>query len=374
MMKLRDRIVYRENRISALLDRLAHSGRPTGLIGCGIYAGILCDALPRYGIEPGFIVLDEKYLSDENRTFRGLPVITPAECSLRFPDACVIIAYNYRYEDEWKVIRSETEKLTPDNEVIALGAVFLNEFDFIPYEYVLGNIKGFEKTYEMLEDPLSRRIMAEFLNARISGDASRLSMFNTDSKNDYELDLIFEHEKAGSIVECGAFDGKSALQINSYCKGRHRIYALEPEKSNYNKLCENTKGLSSVIPIMKGTADKEYTAFISGSDGTASISGDSGGSAEDAVGLTTIDSLMGDEKVFAIFMDIEGSELPALKGAREVILRDRPVLAVRVYHRRDDLLLIPQFIASLPCDEKYRYYLRVNNTGIGTYDVTFYAI
>jgi len=55
-------------------------------------------------------------------------------------------------------------------------------------------------------------------------------------------------------------------------------------------------------------------------------------------------------------MDIEGSELNALKGAEAVIRKYHPVLAVCVYHKKEDLLEIPQYIKSLY--PGYKLYLR----------------
>ena len=54
-------------------------------------------------------------------------------------------------------------------------------------------------------------------------------------------------------------------------------------------------------------------------------------------------------------MDIEGAELSALKGAADTIRKHKPKLAISVYHKPDDLALIPVYIQSL--NENYRLYL-----------------
>ena len=55
-------------------------------------------------------------------------------------------------------------------------------------------------------------------------------------------------------------------------------------------------------------------------------------------------------------MDIEGSELEALKGSSAIIQKDKPKLAICVYHKANDLFAIPEFIKSLRSD--YKFYLR----------------
>jgi hypothetical protein len=55
-------------------------------------------------------------------------------------------------------------------------------------------------------------------------------------------------------------------------------------------------------------------------------------------------------------MDIEGSEPDALAGARTVIARHAPVLAVCLYHRQADLWQIPLQIRAM--NDSYRLHLR----------------
>ncbi len=62
------------------------------------------------------------------------------------------------------------------------------------------------------------------------------------------------------------------------------------------------------------------------------------------------------ERVDFIKMDIEGSELEALRGAEAVLKKFKPKLAITVYHNFEDYWTIPQYIESLGLG--YRFYLR----------------
>ncbi|MEM6577788.1 MAG: FkbM family methyltransferase [Pseudomonadota bacterium] len=62
------------------------------------------------------------------------------------------------------------------------------------------------------------------------------------------------------------------------------------------------------------------------------------------------------ERIDYIKMDIEGAELAALKGAKAVLERDRPTLAVCVYHKLEDFYAIPGYIDQLGLG--YEFYLQ----------------
>jgi hypothetical protein len=55
-------------------------------------------------------------------------------------------------------------------------------------------------------------------------------------------------------------------------------------------------------------------------------------------------------------MDIEGSELPALKGGINTIKKYKPKLAISIYHSMDDFVDIAQYLKSL--DLGYDFYLK----------------
>ncbi len=55
-------------------------------------------------------------------------------------------------------------------------------------------------------------------------------------------------------------------------------------------------------------------------------------------------------------MEIQGSELNALRGATEILKNQKPALTIMMFHCEDNLITIPQFIASVQSD--YKIFLR----------------
>jgi len=74
------------------------------------------------------------------------------------------------------------------------------------------------------------------------------------------------------------------------------------------------------------------------------------------VDLIPIDELFASKPVSMIKMDIEGAEFDALIGAKHVIQRDRPILAICAYHLQQDVWRLPLLMRAIYPD--YRMYLK----------------
>ena len=72
--------------------------------------------------------------------------------------------------------------------------------------------------------------------------------------------------------------------------------------------------------------------------------------------VVNIDGVPECRDVTFIKMDIEGAEMDALYGAKETIKRNRPKLAVCIYHSDEDMVRITEYIHSLV--PEYRLYVR----------------
>jgi FkbM family methyltransferase len=80
------------------------------------------------------------------------------------------------------------------------------------------------------------------------------------------------------------------------------------------------------------------------------------GEGDQVIETVTIDELVATgrvDRVDFIKLDIEGSELPALRGARETLRRFKPRLAISAYHKDDDLITIPALLDELGVGYRY---------------------
>ena len=88
------------------------------------------------------------------------------------------------------------------------------------------------------------------------------------------------------------------------------------------------------------------------------------------VACVPLDQILADPQPTYIKFDIEGAEREALAGAENTIRGARPILAVCVYHKPDDLWELPLYLRELLDD--YRFFLRRHAEE--AFDVVCYAV
>ena len=71
-----------------------------------------------------------------------------------------------------------------------------------------------------------------------------------------------------------------------------------------------------------------------------------------------------------IKMDIEGFELPTLQGGENTLIKNRPILTISAYHKRDDVFKIYQYLSGIL--KNYKFYFRCHK--YMACDAVLYAI
>ncbi|MCI8900952.1 MAG: FkbM family methyltransferase [Lachnospiraceae bacterium] len=166
---------------------------------------------------------------------------------------------------------------------------------------------------------------------------------------------VLKPEKDEVFVDAGAYDGGTILDFLQWTDGKYqKIYAMEPLRDMYcriKEMCEQ-KHIDYVDIREIAAWNKEeklyFTEELTGSrvekEGAVVVNG------------LDIDSIVKEDRVTYIKMDIEGSELKALEGAKKVIQRNRPKLAVSLYHKFEDIVELPAYILELV--PEYKFYIR----------------
>ncbi len=173
-----------------------------------------------------------------------------------------------------------------------------------------------------------------------------------------EISHLSEHEV---FADVGCYDGLSAVYFDKWCAGAGFSYCFEPDKTNIERIRRvlSNKGISSYELIDKGAWSRcETLSFVSTGNSVSHVSEDAELFADDAdkIEVVALDDVLFDKGVTFIKMDIEGAEYDALLGAKRIISEQTPKLAICVYHKPQDIWVIPELILSY--NDKYRFYLR----------------
>lgn len=205
-------------------------------------------------------------------------------------------------------------------------------------DYYLKHEKEISAFRNLLEDDESKAVLDEVIRAIVQNDFYRYHELQNVYKYfaDYDNRPIYKHLENEVWINCGSSNGDTIYRYISAQYRFKKIYAYEGNKRSYNKLREN-------IGLLKGSYG----------EGEIILSNQYVGLNEAADNL---DNLFCNEKVTFINCDIEGAELGFLKGAKNIIKRDAPVLAICLYHKKEDIPTIPAFIYS--CNKKYKFFLR----------------
>lgn len=167
---------------------------------------------------------------------------------------------------------------------------------------------------------------------------------------------FFSAKEEEVFVDAGALDGATSQEFIKWCSNKYKmIYAFEPNPT-VAKTCE--------CNLLKQTSKvKFYNFALWERCDTLTFKNDSSiwdacickkGNVE--VPCETLDNLLINERITFFKLDVEGSELQALKGAKSIILKNKPRMAISVYHNEMDLFVIIDYLHGLV--PNYRFAIR----------------
>lgn len=145
------------------------------------------------------------------------------------------------------------------------------------------------------------------------------------------------------VVDCGAAEGLFSLIAASVCK---KVYAIEPLPKFIEALKLTFSNFDNVEIIPCAVSSKAGEAFISETDISSSLTKYKNGY---QIRVETMDSLFfqKDIQVSYIKADLEGYDFEAIKGAKNIISKYCPKIAITTYHNTQHSKLISDFIMDI---------------------------
>lgn len=249
--------------------------------------------------------------------------------------------------------------ITAQRRIDAFGYDQLDYYGFIresgltlaPIEYWTGFAEHFErdqKRYVALQnrllDPLSKEVLSRIVNFRLTYDLDHMRPFSdTQARQYFENFLVYGDEEV--FADIGGFDGVTSEEFARRCPNYKGVYIFEPNSENLKKASSRMGGDPRVQLVAAALGDQDGTVRFDCSGSSSRVTGE--GSVE--VQMARLDSLI-DAGFTFLKMDVEGAEASVITGARQVIERHHPKIAVSVYHHPADLVDIPQQVMNIRDD------------------------
>ena len=210
---------------------------------------------------------------------------------------------------------------------------------------MLENQDMIEKAFSVMESERAKATFLKLLEFRMLTD--RVDIPISPEKGMYFEYDFFQRKDDEVFIDCGACGGSSLsefLEINHHCFKAY--YGIEPDPTNFDKLekfisclSESDRGKMKIYNAAAYAHNKGTNFFIL--NGPGSFQAENG---TDKVKTIKIDDILNKEAATYIKMNIEGSEVSALRGAEYTIRNYYPRMAIMGYHKTSDLWKVPLLI------------------------------
>jgi FkbM family methyltransferase len=333
---------YAEEALKVLSDK-----KNIVLFGAAEYGKIICDYLISHGIQP--LCYSDNSVEKVGGIWNGLDIISPNEIE---KDQFVVITCN--------AYREITNQLTGYG--LQEEHIFYFDVKWLTHpngksKFILEHIDDFEDVYCYLEDEKSRLVFQNLLNYKLTYKKEYVSAV-ADEGQYFDPELV-KLSNETFFIDAGSYTGDTLKEFVKFTGGVYgKVICLEPVEGNIELIKKeiSKNGYHDVDIFSVGASDTEKILYFDSKNGMSarpSVSGDT------KVMCDSIDHICdknGYKRLDFIKMDIEGSEYDALLGAKNVIRKWHPILAICVYHKEDDFYKIPNLIKDIY--QGYKIYFR----------------
>lgn len=212
------------------------------------------------------------------------------------------------------------------------------------------HIDAWTQIYNSLSDSESRQTFMDVVRFRLSCNPAYMENYSIRVQDQYFEDFMKFSDEV--FVDAGGFDGDTSEEFAKRYSDYQKIILFEPSQKNMAAARQRLSRYRNIDYRPIGLSDSAGTLNFNQDAGSSAAITTSNGS---MISVDTLDSAVAEPVTF-IKMDLEGWEMKALEGSRTHIARDRPKLAIAVYHDSPDFRLVHQFIGGF--DHDYHCHLR----------------
>lgn len=356
--------LYENIGFERILNKVRKENCDIILFGAGSYGQNTFLMLKHKGLEKNIRVFcdnDEKKWGD---FLFAREVINCEESKKRYPNAMYIICSTYykeiitqlnelgeenyyvvplqclRYSREWYELMDKAS-----DDMISKWKNINNETDKIKIN----------KVRNILNDEESTEVYDNIIKFRNTKDYSYIDEIYDNNVVQYFDPSIFNLSEEEIFLDCGAWNGDTIQQFIKVTYGKYRdVVSFEPTLKQYEQIVnmiekEKLKNIKVYNLAVWNCKDK-LNFNVNEDSSKIDYNGN------DQVNADALDNILESVPVTFIKMDIEGAEKQALLGAKNIIKKYKPKLAISVYHKPEDIYEIPLLIKEIV--PEYKLYLR----------------
>ena len=347
-------------------DRLRSAAKPIVLYGMGNGADKIINWCEANGVKVSAVFASDEFVRGQQ--FRGFTVQKYDDVVAKLGrDILIVIAF----ASELPEVLARFKDLAVRHEVLAPHLPLFDEAELVSNEWLEKYEAQLQTVYDRLADDASRAVFAAILNYKLSGKVNYLFDCATDRRSD--LSSIFAWGDTESYLDLGAYNGDTVQEFMQLVDGKFKeIIAVEPDRRNFKKLA----AMAEALPQEARSKVTLHQAGVWSAPGELGFS-DSGGRQSSfllgdkkSVPVNSIDNFAAGRSVSYIKMDVEGVEMEAIAGGRQVISKNKPKLFIAAYHYDADIFRIPLALWELVPD--YKIYLR-KHPYVPAWEINFLA-
>lgn len=331
------------------------------IFGAGVGGAELYKLLMKNGLEWKVKAWSDNNKLKYSKTYMddSLIIIKPDSIIEKCGENCTVIVASSAYDDIKKQL---LELKIKESNIYLFNFAFMN-LEYTDMEFIYEHIEQFERAFNRMSDEKSRRIFINILNYKISKSNMYLEKMTTDVDKDerqYFSEDIFDFCNTEVLLDIGAYTGDTLEAFNKqYKNGWGKYIGLEADKDMFTELKKTVSNLNleNKCEIYNLAAWNEKTTLLFDCNAGSSRIDESSQQGKMAVEADRLDNVLKNKKVSFVKMDIEGAEYNAILGMREIIQQNLPILAICVYHRREDFYNITDLIEDIVPGE-YSFFMR----------------
>lgn len=219
------------------------------------------------------------------------------------------------------------------------------DFKFYNYQNRQDYLNDLDKLIDVSEDDKTKQYFLTIKKTVLKGKAIKDIINVCCDEKQYFLNCFKGKLNGINLLDAGAYTGDTVREILRDIQGGgiEKVYSFEADSHNYEKLQRYIakQGKKYLFSENYALWDVHTKLGMKFSNYNARVDLNS---QETVVETITIDEYFKEISLGFIKMDIEGAERRALQGGMRTIKRDRPILAISIYHSLDDIVEIPKML------------------------------